>query len=174
MLEALICSGIHLNGLVETYIIFDDLFCRITLEVFLIIFRYFLIRIRTGTCKIMLRSQITFDPMILLVGHTDLAFVLARSGRIVLAGHQLFITVLTKQDLTGIRYIDQCIIILCCHRIRIRGRGDRLEHLGIPCRHILFIGTVCIFLPERNRRFRIHISAVIISQPDTIHIYGAD
>lgn len=51
VLEALICSGIHLNGLVEAYIIFDDLFCRITLEVFLIIFRYFLIRIRTGTCK---------------------------------------------------------------------------------------------------------------------------
>ena len=85
MLEALICSGIYTDGLIEAYIIFDDLFCRIALEVFLIIFRYFLIRIRTGTCKIMLRSQVSLDPVILLIGYLDLTLVCLGNRRIIFA-----------------------------------------------------------------------------------------
>lgn len=75
MLEALICSGIHLNGLVEAYIIFDDLFFALAVKIGLVIIRYFSVCIGTGTCKIMLGSQITLDPVILLISYADLTFI---------------------------------------------------------------------------------------------------
>ena len=125
----------------------------------------------------MLGSQITLDPVILLISYADLTFIFSRGGRIILAGHQFIITVPAEQDLTGIRHIDQCIIIFCCLGVRVFRGGLYCEHSGIPCRffHYSFAGYR-VFLIERNRRgcsrVCILVSAVIISQLDTVHLGG--
>ena len=121
----------------------------------------------------MLRPQISLDPVILLISYADLTFIFSRGGRIILAGHQFIITVPAEQDFTGIRHIDQCIIIFCCLGVRVFRGGLYCEHSGIPCRFFHYSFAGCrIFLIERNRRGCILVSAVIISQLDTVHLGG--
>ena len=107
------------------------------------------VRIGTGTCKIMLRSQITLDPVILLISHPNLTFIFIGSCRIILAGHHLIVKVLSNQQFSGIRHIDCTVRIIfdACIWIRIRGRCCRSN--GIRCRQF-FLGTE-FDLPERNR-----------------------
>ena len=100
MLEALICSGIYTDGLIEAYIIFDHLSVLIILCIFLIIF--YCLAIHGGiTLEVMLRPQISLHPVILLIGYLNLTLIFTGSGRIILAIHQGLVAVLAQEQLSG-------------------------------------------------------------------------
>ena len=175
MLEALICSGIYTDGLIEAYIIFDHLSVLIILCIFLIIF--YCLAIHGGiTLEVMLRPQISLHPVILLIGYLNLTLIFTGSGRIILAIHQGLVAVLAQEQLSGLRYIHDSIRATGYLAVGIRGRGNFLNGrlVGIlirPC--YLLIAAIRLFLLKRNGGSAV-LFTVIIGQLNTIYLRGLD
>ena len=176
MVEAFIGSGIDADGLIEAYIVLDDLALGAGGEVGVVVLyllggltigsRHYIPQIVKLIClaiEIVLGAEIALLPIFLLICDADFALIDIGGALTVFHRHQFFISVLAKQQFPCFGHVYDCIIVLRHKRIRIRILLIRIHFCNLIGRicpwpvspHFRIDGTVRIcwrIVNNRNRR----------------------